>query len=147
VRLQPETPQAPSNNNFKHRKSIVYKASTNRLKTLSGNADSSNVETGEVAMKIEGINPAATQLPVESVTTRVASGRQAGTQGVAQDWTSFHSDSSSVLSLTSQALNAPEVRQGTVDVLRQSVNSGQYQVDATRIASAISNSGGGKTGT
>jgi anti-sigma28 factor (negative regulator of flagellin synthesis) len=29
-----------------------------------------------------------------------------------------------------------------VDALRQSVNSGQYQVDAAKIAAAISNSGG-----
>jgi flagellar biosynthesis anti-sigma factor FlgM len=112
------------------------------LKTLSGNADSSDVETGEVAMKIEGINPAATQLPVDNVAARVATGGQASTQGAAQDWTSFHSDSSSVLSLTSQALSSPEIRQGTVDALRQSVNSGQYQVDASRIAAAISESSG-----
>jgi flagellar biosynthesis anti-sigma factor FlgM len=112
------------------------------LKTLSANADSSNVETGEVAMKIEGISPAATQLPVDSVAARVASGGPASTQDAAQDWTSFHSDSNSVQSLTSQALNSPEVRQATVDSLRQSVNSGQYQVDATRIAAAISSSSG-----
>jgi flagellar biosynthesis anti-sigma factor FlgM len=112
------------------------------LKTLSGNADSNNVETGEVAMKIEGINPAAAQLPVDNVAARAASGGQASPQRAAQDWTSFHSDSSSVLSLTSQALNSPEVRQATVDALRQSVNSGQYQVDASRIAGAISKSGG-----
>ena len=93
-------------------------------------------------MKIEGINPAATQLPVDNVAARVASGGQASTLGTAQDWTSFHSDSSSVLSLTSQALNSPEVRQATVDSLRQSVNSGQYQVDAAKIAAAISDSGG-----
>jgi flagellar biosynthesis anti-sigma factor FlgM len=110
------------------------------LKTLSGNADSSTVETGEIAMKIEGISPAATQLPADSVAARVTNGGQASTQGAAQDWTSFHSDSNSVLSLTSQALNSPEVRQGTVDALRQSVNGGQYQVDANRIADAISNS-------
>jgi flagellar biosynthesis anti-sigma factor FlgM len=112
------------------------------LKTLSGNADSSNVETGEVAMKIEGINPVAAHLPIDSVGARVASGGKASTQGAAQDWTSFHSDSSSVLSLTSQALNSPEVRQGTVEALRQSVTSGQYPLDATRIAAAISESGG-----
>jgi flagellar biosynthesis anti-sigma factor FlgM len=69
---------------------------------------------------------------------RVSSGGQASTQGAAQDWTSFHSDSNSVQSLTSQALSSPEVRQGTVDALRQSVNSGQYQVDPTKIAAAIS---------
>jgi flagellar biosynthesis anti-sigma factor FlgM len=93
-------------------------------------------------MKIEGINPAATQLPLDNAAARVTSSAEASTQGAAQDWTSFHSDSSSVLSLTSQALNSPEVRQGTVDALRQSVNSGQYQVDAAKIAAAISDSGG-----
>jgi flagellar biosynthesis anti-sigma factor FlgM len=112
------------------------------LKTLSGNADSSLVETGEVAMKIDGVSPVEAQLPVESVAVRASSGGQATTPGAAQDWTSFHSDSSSVLSLTSQALSSVEVRQGTVDALRESVNSGQYQVDPTRIAAAISNSGG-----
>jgi flagellar biosynthesis anti-sigma factor FlgM len=112
------------------------------LKTLSENADSSDVETGEVAMKIDGVSPVEAQLPVDSVTARVSSGGQPTTVGAAQDWTSFHSDSNSVLSLTSQALSSPEVRQGTVDALRQSVNSGQYQVDANKIAAAISISGG-----
>ena len=94
-------------------------------------------------MKIDGVSPVEAQLPIESVAAvRVSSGGQATTPGVAQDWTSFHSDSNSVLSLTSQALNSPEVRQATVDALRQSVSSGQYQVDATKIALAISNSGG-----
>jgi flagellar biosynthesis anti-sigma factor FlgM len=88
-------------------------------------------------MKIEGINPAATQLPVDNVATRVSTSGPATTQAAAQDWTSFHSDSTSVQSLTTQALNSPEVRQGTVDALRQTVSSGQYLLDATRIAGAI----------
>jgi flagellar biosynthesis anti-sigma factor FlgM len=113
------------------------------LKTSSANADSRNVETGEVAMKIEGISPAAAHSPGESVTARVSGTGQASTQGAAQDWTSFHSDSNAVRSLTSHALSSPEVRQGTVDALRQSVNSGQYKVDAGKIADAISNSSGG----
>jgi flagellar biosynthesis anti-sigma factor FlgM len=108
------------------------------LKTLSGNADNSTVETGEVAMKIDGVSPVEAQLPVDSVAVRVSTGGQASTQGAAQDWTSFHSDSHSVLSLASQALSSPEVRQATVDALRESVSSGLYQVDATRIAAAIS---------
>jgi flagellar biosynthesis anti-sigma factor FlgM len=94
-------------------------------------------------MKIEGISSAATGLPAESVAVKVSNSGPASTPNVAtQDWTSFHSDSSSVRTLTSQALTSPEVRQGTVDALRQSVNSGQYQVDATKIAAAISNSFG-----
>jgi flagellar biosynthesis anti-sigma factor FlgM len=88
-------------------------------------------------MKIDGINPAATQLPVENVAARVSTSGPATTQAAAQDWTSFHSDSTSVQSLTSQALNSPEVRQGTVDALRETVNSGQYQLDPAKIAAAI----------
>jgi flagellar biosynthesis anti-sigma factor FlgM len=92
-------------------------------------------------MKIEGISPVEAQLPVEGAAARVVSSGQASTQGEAQDWTSFRSDSNSVLSLTSQALSSPEVRQGTVDALRGSVNSGQYQLDPGKIADAISSSG------
>ena len=93
-------------------------------------------------MKIEGISPAAAHSPVDSVTARASSSGQTSTQGAAQDWTSFHSDSNAVRSLTTQALSSPEVRQATVDALRQSVNSGQYQVDAGKIADAISASSG-----
>jgi flagellar biosynthesis anti-sigma factor FlgM len=93
-------------------------------------------------MKIDGISPVEAQLPVDSVAARVSNSGPASTQGAAQDWTSFHSDTTSVQSLTSQALNSPAVRQGTVDALRESVTSGQYQVDATKIATAISNSFG-----
>jgi flagellar biosynthesis anti-sigma factor FlgM len=92
-------------------------------------------------MKIEGINPADAQLPVDPVTARVISSGQASTQGAAKDWTSFYSDSNSVQSLTGQALSSPEVRQGTVDALRESVNSGQYQLNPSKIAAAISGSG------
>ena len=92
-------------------------------------------------MKIDGINPAAAQLPVDNVAARVSNSGPATTKAAAQDWTSFHSDSTSVQSLTTQALNSPEIRQGTVDALRQAVGGGQYQMDATKIAVAISNSG------
>jgi flagellar biosynthesis anti-sigma factor FlgM len=100
---------------------------------------------------IEGIGPTATPLLVDSVITRVsnvgptatqnAPGAQAA-QVATEDWTTFHSDRVSVLSLTSKALTSPEVRQGTVDALRQSIDGGQYQVDAAKIASAISHGGG-----
>ena len=88
-------------------------------------------------MKIDGISPATSQLPVDNVAARVSNSGPATTQAAAQDWTSFHSDSTSVQSLTSQALNSPAVRQGTVDALRQTVNSGQYQLDPAKIAAAI----------
>jgi flagellar biosynthesis anti-sigma factor FlgM len=93
-------------------------------------------------MKIEGSSLVETQLPAGSVTARAVGGDLTGATGATEDWTSFHSDSASVQSLTSQALSYPEVRQGTVDALRQSVESGQYDVDATRIAGAISSNEG-----
>jgi flagellar biosynthesis anti-sigma factor FlgM len=87
-------------------------------------------------MKIEGTSLATSQLPADR--TKQASGAGAtGTQGAAEDRTTFHSDSLSVQSLTSQALTSPEVRQGKVDTLSQSVSSGEYQVNATNIAGAI----------
>jgi len=39
--------------------------------------------------------------------------------------------------LASQALGLPEVRQGQVDSLRQSINKGQYKLDPHQIADAI----------
>jgi flagellar biosynthesis anti-sigma factor FlgM len=88
-------------------------------------------------MKIDGISQVATPLPADPVTPRVPQESLAATQSPKEDWTSFHSDSASVQSLTTQALNSPEVRQGTVDALRESVNGGQYQLDAGKIAAAI----------
>jgi flagellar biosynthesis anti-sigma factor FlgM len=44
--------------------------------------------------------------------------------------------------LASQAMNSPEIRQDKVDSLRQSVSSGSYQVDATKIAGALVESNG-----
>jgi anti-sigma28 factor (negative regulator of flagellin synthesis) len=39
-------------------------------------------------------------------------------------------------------MSSPEIRQDKVDALSQSVNSGAYQLDATKIASAIIESTG-----
>ncbi len=93
-------------------------------------------------MKIEGVNPTLTQSPTESVTARAPSGGQANTQSVAQDRTSFHSDSTSVQALVSQALKFPQVRQDRVDALRDSVRGDEYQIDSNRLAAAISGAGG-----
>ncbi len=53
------------------------------------------------------------------------------------DKTSLSADTVSISALATQALNQPEVRQNLVDSLRQSVNSGQYKLDSSAIASAI----------
>lgn len=50
---------------------------------------------------------------------------------------SSQSDHVTLSSLSTQAMQSPEVRQDRVDALRQSISSGQYQVDSNAIASAM----------
>ena len=88
-------------------------------------------------MKIEANSPAAIQLPVDRGAKQVSNNGLAGTEGATEDRTTFHTDSTSVQALTSQAMNSPEVRQDKVDSLRQAVSSGTYQVDATKTAEAM----------
>jgi len=93
-------------------------------------------------MKIDVNSPAASQLPADRGAMHVSSSSVAGTQSATEDRITFSSDTTSVQSLTRQALNSPEVRQDKVDALRQSVNSGAYQLDAVKIANAIVDSYG-----
>jgi negative regulator of flagellin synthesis FlgM len=88
-------------------------------------------------MKIEANSPAAIQLLVDQGAKRVLNNGLAGTQGATEDRTTFHTNSTSVQALTSQAMNFPGIRQGKVDSLRQAVSSGTYQVDATKTAEAM----------
>jgi|BogFormECP03_OM2_1039629.scaffolds.fasta_scaffold48193_1 flagellar biosynthesis anti-sigma factor FlgM len=53
------------------------------------------------------------------------------------DKVSVSQDNVTLSSLASQALGQPEVRQSLVDSLRQSINSGNYQIDPNEIAGAI----------
>jgi flagellar biosynthesis anti-sigma factor FlgM len=55
----------------------------------------------------------------------------------ASDKNVLSQDKVTLSALASQALGMPEVRQAQVDSLRQSVNSGQYQLDPHEIADAI----------
>ncbi len=93
-------------------------------------------------MKIELNSPPTTQLPVDRDVKQVSTSGTTSAQSTTVDRTTFHSDSLSVQSLTSQAMNSPEVRQDKVDTLRQSVNSGEYKASATETADAIANSNG-----
>jgi flagellar biosynthesis anti-sigma factor FlgM len=93
-------------------------------------------------MKVELNSPSASLLPADRGVKPVSTSDTTATQSAAQDRTTFHSDSLSVQSLTSRALNSPEIRQDKVDTLSQSVNSGAYQLDATKIAGAIIDSKG-----
>ncbi len=92
-------------------------------------------------MKIELSGAAAVQAPVERAlersTKQVSS---APTSAVAQDRTTL-SESASVASLVGQALSTPVVRQDKIDALRQSISSGNYTIDAGKIADAITREG------
>ena len=92
-------------------------------------------------MKIDVNSLAANQLSVDRGPKQVSNGSPAGIQSSTEDRTTLRTGTLSVQSLTSQALNTPEIRQDKVDALQQSVSSGQYQVSAKAIASAIIDNG------
>ncbi len=54
-----------------------------------------------------------------------------------EDTTSLTTDTVSISSLATKALQSPEVRQDKVDALRQAIGSGTYTVSAEQIADAI----------
>ena len=92
-------------------------------------------------MKIDVNSLAANQLSVDRGPKQFSNSTLAGTQNLTEDRTTLQTGSLSVQSLTSQAMNTPEIRQDKVDALRQSVTSGEYQVSAKAIASAIIDNG------
>jgi flagellar biosynthesis anti-sigma factor FlgM len=68
--------------------------------------------------------------------TRKARGKSPNAPNV-EDKTSLSSDTLSVSSLTTQAMEAPSIRQGRVEALRQQVQNGEYNLDANKIAQSI----------
>jgi flagellar biosynthesis anti-sigma factor FlgM len=88
-------------------------------------------------MKIEANSPILSQVAVDRSAKRISNGGVNETEGATVDRTTFHSNSTSIHALTSQALNSPEIRQDKVNALRQSVASGEYKIDASKIAGAI----------
>jgi len=88
-------------------------------------------------MKIDLSAATMSQLPAERSATQVSNTVATVSQSTTADRTTFNSDSMSVHSLASQALQTPEVRQGKVDEIRASISSGQYKIDPGKIASAI----------
>jgi flagellar biosynthesis anti-sigma factor FlgM len=93
-------------------------------------------------MKIEVNGPVASQVPDQRSAKPVSNSRPATSQSATADRTTLYSDTASVQALVSQALKSPEVRQDKVDAIRQSIGNGQYQVDPTKIATAIIASNG-----
>jgi negative regulator of flagellin synthesis FlgM len=89
-------------------------------------------------MRIDLLNSSAGELSSElsSQQASAQSATQAATSG-AEDRATLTSNSTSVNSLVSTALNFPEVRQDKVDNLRLAVSSGQYELDPAKIASSM----------
>lgn len=59
--------------------------------------------------------------------------------GTAEANDSFSEDTVTINTLTTKALQMPDIREDKVDSLRQSVSSGQYQLDPYAIAAAMVN--------
>jgi flagellar biosynthesis anti-sigma factor FlgM len=56
-----------------------------------------------------------------------------------EDKTSLSVDTLSVSSLEARAMSSPQIRQDKVDALRQSIQNGDYKVEADKVAHAILN--------
>ncbi|MGD0734490.1 MAG: flagellar biosynthesis anti-sigma factor FlgM [Terracidiphilus sp.] len=89
-------------------------------------------------MRIDQLNTPASQLASELSSQQVGAQKTGqSTQLDSGDRATLTSDSSSVDSLVSSAMNFPAVRQDMVDSLRLSVSSGQYDIDPGKIASSM----------
>jgi flagellar biosynthesis anti-sigma factor FlgM len=89
-------------------------------------------------MRIDLFNTAASQILSEQSAQQV-NGKNVDNSGQVdgEDRATLSSDSTSIGSLVSAALNSPEVRQDLVDSLKQAVGSGQYELDPGKIAASI----------
>ncbi len=68
--------------------------------------------------------------------TRKAGSKAASAPSV-EDKASLSTDALSVSALEAQAMNTPPVRQDKVEALRQSIQNGDYRIEADKIAHAI----------
>ncbi|MBZ5649471.1 MAG: flagellar biosynthesis anti-sigma factor FlgM [Acidobacteriia bacterium] len=76
------------------------------------------------------------QGPESDDKTRKAGSRAPSTPNV-EDKASLSTDALSISSLEAQAMATPPVRQDKVEALRQSIQNGDYRVEADKIAHAI----------
>jgi flagellar biosynthesis anti-sigma factor FlgM len=93
-----------------------------------------------------GLNPADPQQSITADQTKKASTAATNQAATNQselspvgDESVFSQDTVTLSSLATQALATPEIRQTQVDSLRQSVSSGEYQLDPNGIAAAMLN--------
>jgi flagellar biosynthesis anti-sigma factor FlgM len=91
-------------------------------------------------MRIDNFNSSPNELSSELSSQSVSkqTGAQATPTGT-EDRATLTSDSTSLNSLLSTAMSTPEVRQGTVDSLREAVNNGKYELDPNKIAASMVN--------
>jgi len=89
-------------------------------------------------MRIDLYNSAASQISSEQSSQQVSAQNAAKPgQPSGEDRATLTSDSATVGSLVSTAMASPEVRQDLVASLRQSVASGQYDLDPNKIAGSM----------
>jgi flagellar biosynthesis anti-sigma factor FlgM len=91
-------------------------------------------------MRIDPLSSAAIELSSEATQSQVSAQNAAKTgQASEGDRATLTSGSVSTHSLVSSALSSPEIRQDKVDSLRLSIESGKYDLDPAKTASAIVN--------
>jgi negative regulator of flagellin synthesis FlgM len=89
-------------------------------------------------MKIDTNATLTSQMPTERAAKPVSTGSPAIFQSKTEDRTTFsNSGKTTVQSLTSQALQTPEIRQDKVTALKESIKNGSYNLDPSKIASAM----------
>lgn len=89
-------------------------------------------------MKIDLNSPATEMLSTDWSAQKAGKTNESAPTASTEDRVTLASSGSTVQSLTTQAMNTPQVRQDKVDTLRQAISSGSYQLDSAKIASAIS---------
>jgi flagellar biosynthesis anti-sigma factor FlgM len=88
-------------------------------------------------MKIDLNSPAVSLTSVDLGSKKVSTGGLSAAQGTTEDRTTLRTDSSSVQTLTSQAMSSPQVRQDKVDALSLAVSKGEYKPDSAKTANAM----------
>jgi len=89
-------------------------------------------------MRINSNDPSVNQLAAEStVRSDKASKTSSSASFFKQAAAGFSEDTSNVGSLTSLAMQTPEIRQDRVSALRDAVHNGTYQLDPGKIADAM----------
>ena len=90
-------------------------------------------------MRIELNNTAANQIANESTPKQVSGAKHGHDAGQVQveDTATLSTDSVSIRSLTTQAMQTPEIRPDKVDALQQAISSGNYKLDPMQIAGSI----------